>query len=381
MQNCLFILHSLPRQCLFTLRSMAYVLLCILCFVLAPQARAEDKHASFVIRADVSTRSFLPNTPQHFAENQSKVVIHVSTNGWLITAQTTDQRTGYSMSKSSMTVPGGVRSYTQFEHGPTNAAIAASLCPLAYPPPTELDLFVTWLSLCPSPQLPLINGTSMWLFADVPGCQASIVSNSFNVGRCALRWSVADPTFLESLMITNSGHRLTILNDGEPGVMHLEGPFKSGVLELAFTVIEHTNVMGVSFPLATVMSHWSLGTSVAGIPEIYVSYTTSLNVRSIEMLEHGIQTKDESAPLIMVAFDQRFANLHSNQYITYLVTNDTWKATGDPDMEWRSGFSNASGRRKLSSRLITLSLLLLVIVPPILMFLFQSTKKQQTAIE
>src|SRR5580658_8954357 len=119
---------------------------------------AGDKVQPFAIQGTVTDRSF---SPGHVLASERKADFSFCySNGWweaqavYITPWTGDYRTVV----NCMTVPGGLRTFTLFRGLTNMGSTVAEACPLPFPPPGLPMLFPVWLSLCPNPELPVIDG-------------------------------------------------------------------------------------------------------------------------------------------------------------------------------------------------------------------------------
>ncbi len=292
----------------------------------------------FVAEARLLTRGFRADTKTLNYDTDSAVVFLYSNGWWEVEARypATSTRTNV---ENCMRIPDGTRSYTLFEHG-TNSGLTAtaSACPNLFPPPGRPELLIPWLSLCPRPDLPLIDGRRMRRFINLPICRPDIFNAPQNEGFYVLKHMAPEKTFVSELMVTNNGFsiELTVTQNGPEGEIHrYAAPLDNGFLDFHYQVIETTNFNGTTFPLRTTCALSSSDWSTKDPSDLRVHLVSELTVTRISFPEKDLASHIVTPGELLVS-DARPPNLPENRTLGYLVVGDQWKPVSDPEIERRA---------------------------------------------
>lgn len=185
----------------------------------------------------------------------------------------------------------------------------AKAIPIAFPPPENAVLFLPWLTLCPDPELPWVQGNVIPRLTN-----SRLLSDSRNRGYGRTTY-IETNTFLSEFDITNMGVTLTFAG----GLMHYTKPFDLGFREFAFHVLDLTNMNGMSFPLRSVLYRFIPSPEGRSPEDVEVYSITHLDIQS---LEAGTFPLDN--PKVVFAMDARPPGLASNATVNYMVKDDRW---------------------------------------------------------
>lgn len=225
-----------------------------------------------------------------------------------------------------MKIPDGVRHYTISEGAGTSFQIPAYACPLAFPPPGgSAPLFEVWLSLCPKPELPIIDAQRMHRFFPVPTCEANVILDPRNVGDYTAHYLGPGTEFLSELTIANNGLRLD-LSWPPPFKLTVQlyrEPFTNGFLEFKYEVLQSMTVNGWTFPKHAVHERYEVSQTGNESPQVNTISMTEIHVQSIDF-SPAAQLRRRPAPPIMLASDERTPAV-PGQVIHYSVKGDQWK--------------------------------------------------------
>jgi hypothetical protein len=223
--------------------------------------------------------------------------------------------------KSCKRVPEGVRYFTEFGPSagppvgdtPLTAAVAE---PIAFPPPEDTSLLCVWLSLCPSPALPIIGPGRIRAFMPL-----RLMLDPRNKATYSAEYLASGSVFLSKLLITNNG--LVFQSDADP--VRYPTPFGGGFFSFAYEVLDRTNIAGVSFPLTSEVRYLKPRPGAERVDDLYLASVQKLNVRKVEFLSNGeTPSKPVSHPPLLLALDQRPPGLPMGVTVDHLVTNDEW---------------------------------------------------------
>jgi hypothetical protein len=187
----------------------------------------------------------------------------------------------------------------------TNVWRIANLESTAFPPPEMTDLFISWLTLCPNPRLPIIEGNKMRRLIS-----AEFLKDPKNpAGEYALKYAGPDNAFVSELRITNNG--MVPMSDGT--LLKLSPPFDKGHLEFEYKVLETTNWNGVVFPLRSVLYKHTALPGGRTQKDLFSSVVARLNVPEIDLRKASF-----------MVYDNRLPHLPGLPPIKYVTTNDLW---------------------------------------------------------
>jgi len=321
-------------------------LLLVACAALPIVGRADDGIPPFMVEASITTKWFRPN-PTNTAlfkpeqPTQAEVTFYSSNGWWQVVAKNLDSRPSYRSTQNSMKVPDGVREFILFESTPDDVTTVANVYPIDFPTPGDVKRILAWLSFCPHPPLPVIDGKKMHRFPLVPGSSIAheILNHPQNVGDYSASYLQPGGMFLSELNVTNNSVTVDMTFDkrGNPEVevKPSSTAWEKGFPEFRFAVLETTNCNGIAFPLRTVLKHfypnwWS---KIAG--DVYMAGISELVVRRISFAASDLANR-KPAPSVVIADDYRPLNLPRNQSVSYFVTNDVWQPVSDPNIQARA---------------------------------------------
>lgn len=241
-----------------------------------------------------------------------------------------------------MRIPDGVREFTLFP-GYTytnNVTFTASALPITFPTTGDSRRLLVWLSFCPHPQLPVIDGKKMHRFLYVPGGSIALemLNHPQNEGYFTTRYLQPGAMFLSELIVTNNGVSVDMTMDKggnwETEVRRYSAPLDKGFLCFRYEVRETTNCNGIAFPLRTMIQHFSPNWYTKMPDDLYVAGELVLLVKRISFAASDLANR-KPAPSVLIADDYRPPKLPRNQSVSYFVTNDVWHSlsdTNNPDL-------------------------------------------------
>lgn len=239
-----------------------------------------------------------------------------------------------------MKVPDGVRHYVLFAKEAPAALTSATVCPNAYPPAGLAGgMFQCWLSLCPYPELPLVDGRRMHRFLNLPTCQPELTNDSRDEADYALGYLMPGHAFLSELSLTNNGTWLDLTEKSDFAFIQYGGALQAGGFpEMEYRLLETTNVGGILFPRLATVSYPGLGlVEPAGRNEREAHWVVKISVTNI-LLHGGFE--GPAAPAKLFAMDYRYPRFSSagrpfNPYLGSVITNDSWQAARPLDRTLR----------------------------------------------
>ncbi len=305
--------------------------------------REDDGFPPFMVEASITSKYYRPNptnaallTPEQ--PTQGDVTFYSSNGWWQVEVKSLNPLPSHTYVQNSMKVPDGVREFILFEGTSDNVMTLANVYPIAFPIPGDAKGILAWLSFCPHPPLPVIDGKKMHRFPFVPsgGIAVDILKHPQNVGDFAASYLQPGGMFLSELNIANNGVIVDMTYDkgGNPEVevRSRSAPWDKGFLEFRFAVIETTNCNGIAFPLRTVLKHFypKWWTKIAD--DLYMARVSELVVKRISFASSD-QANRKPAPSVLYAQDHRPPNLPEHQSVSYLVTNDVWQSLSDTNIQ------------------------------------------------
>ena len=224
-------------------------------------------------------------------------------------------------------IPDGVREIISFPSD-TNTVTAdgrrisktALVRPGNFPSVGQQEVFLPWLSLCPNPELPLVNSSLIHNFLP------EFSDNPKDQGGLKVSYIEPEKQFLSELVITNNG--TVFRSDGT--IMEWPEPYKNGFIEFSYKVLETTNCNGINFPLNAVLYQFSPLPSGKSSEDTYPAIVTRLSVQQIDVGGHILTLKP--VPAFVLALDKRLG-LKSGQTMNYGVTNDQYYSLTNQRME------------------------------------------------
>ena len=295
-------------------------------------ALAGGEVAPFSLEGNITQRTFrrgVVNTPDEEAAN---ITLYYSNGWWRAQLAYLSPLRVKEDIDDCMTVPGGLRNFTIFKAGIGAGRAYAEVCPLAFPPPGRPMMFAVWLSLCPNPQLPLIDGRRMHRFVHVPDCEVEILNVPENEGTYALSYLEPGKAFLSRLNITNNGFSVD-MNVGASGglentISRYGPPFDDGFLEMNYEVTAKTNFNGVAFPLRSVLRFLSPNYPAKNRGDSGVRTEIQINITRTSAFSSSSAAAHNVKPAGIFAYDFRSTN---GMCAVYAVSNDQWQAASSVD--------------------------------------------------
>ncbi len=237
-----------------------------------------------------------------------------------------------------MKVPDGVREFFLFEGTPDGVTTVASVYPIAFPTSGDAKQILAWLSFCPHPPLPMIEGNKMHRFPLVPRSSIAheILNHPQNVGDYSVNYLQPGGVFLSELNVTNNGVNVD-MTFGKQGDLEVEVKpshtlWADGYLEFRFAVLETTNCNRIAFPLRTVLERFNPNrrSKIAG--DVHSTGISELVVKRVSFAASDLANR-KPAPSVVIADDYRPPNLPRNRSVSYFVTNDVWQPVTDPKIQ------------------------------------------------
>jgi hypothetical protein len=255
-------------------------------------------------------------------------------------------------------IPDGIRQIALFR-GDTNHPYAVAQRG-SFPAFLQRELFLPWLTLCPDPQLPMVNSNLIRFdfsaeFENEPG----------NQGRFDRVNLAPDDFFISKLDVENNG---TFFMSGL-GPQQYPGAYKDGFREFSYRVTATTNVGGIEFPTSSLLISYAPAPGGRSREDLYASVVVRLAVESISL--SGQASNFVSMPNHLIAADSRPPGLKTQAPASYEVIDDTWAPVTNSRLErlaamMRNAHTNddaLSGHRR-----IVLYILLCVTVIPVAVY-------------
>jgi hypothetical protein len=156
--------------------------------------------APFSAGGRLSRKVFKPGELAPYIQTEANFSFHSSNDWWEAEVRYLNPSPGSPSVDNFMKVPGGVRGYFRFANELNKGMPGSIVCPIAYPSADHTEAFAIWLSLCPNPDLPLIDARRMRRFLPVPGCNLDLLNRPENEGSYAvtyLKTACFPPSFVE----------------------------------------------------------------------------------------------------------------------------------------------------------------------------------------
>jgi RNA polymerase sigma factor (sigma-70 family) len=204
---------------------------------------------------------------------------------------------------------------------PKNWSPSAFVTSDTFPKEEQRELFLPWLTLCPSPELPLVSLNQIHLIFE-----RELFNNPKNSGGFRATYIEPERQFLSELIITNNG--TIFLSDGNTA--EYPEPYKNGFVEFSYKVLETTNCNGITFPLTAVLYHLEPLENGKSSEDTYPAVVARLNVQQIDV--GGRHLALAPVPTSVVALDKRLS-LPNGMTMDYGVTNDQYYALTNSGIE------------------------------------------------
>ncbi|EEF60944.1 hypothetical protein [Pedosphaera parvula] len=277
----------------------------------------------FVAEGTVTTPVYHPGNPESDHNKEADFRFAYSNGWWEVEIKYPHAKAHTPLVSDCMRIPDGVRSYILFA-GNTNskAMTGASACPMLFPAPGHWAELTAWLSFCPHPELPIIEGNRMRRFLNLPNCALDLFNDPRNEGTFAARYLEPEKAFLSELNITNNGYYIELMED----IRRYPPPYQNGFWEFRYEVLQTTNLNGHTFPTKAALK---LGAILAHA-ESSMHTVTEINVKRISFSASDLARKN-TAPEELFAFDHRPPNLEKDESKEYIVKHDQWKPVPRPE--------------------------------------------------
>lgn len=276
-------------------------------------------------------------------------------------------------------IPDGIRYFITGAVGQANKSLMSVpqgvAEPIPFPPPDEIGLLTCWFSLCPDPDLPIISSTQARRFLSV-----NLFKDPNNVGEYSIAYLEPEHFFLSKFSITNDG---TVFIS-ETKQIKLGPPFQNGFEELAYEVINTTNVNGFLLPSETVFYGFAPRMKNAKTHDDV--YQRAIGRLKIETIKFGSMANAKMVfvkPQNLIATDRRTPNLPDGVSAPYLVNDNQWASITNQRVAWLAAVTREHGKMVLPGERKVIRLIMLIIVaitftaPPIWFLLIRRPNKQK----
>ena len=163
-------------------------------------AGGNEQPPSLSFRGALSTDMFSPTEANPYLSIRAEFQVTITNGLWEIELQYSSPEELRGTGESCKRIPDGVRLRPTFPTNATHGLLAAQALPLHYPPPEKTPLLLCWLSLCPEPQLPILNPHHMRRFLSIAFQNVPKNQGSFDV-----HYLPGEARFLSELTLTNDG--------------------------------------------------------------------------------------------------------------------------------------------------------------------------------
>jgi hypothetical protein len=312
--------------------SLAYILGSSLMTTAAVSASPENAIPSFLAEASISVEVYPTEGDPAPQIKKGGTVLFAYSNGWWqiryrrqwVETSIVAARQPAVTILDCKKIPDGVRWFAMAEQQhPGDKALPLALTKsIAFPPPEQTDLFLTWLSLCPYPEIPVIDTTVMWMFE-----ASKLIKHPATRGNYVVKYLDPEQAFLARLDVMNT-NGVIFLSDGSQSQMG--PPFDHGFTELRYEVLAITNCNGLSFPMETLLSRYEPRTSANAPDDVYAAVVARLLILRVDTLSHDMATNFPTPTLI--AQDYRFVGVTNGVAVNYKVINDQWNTVRNSNL-------------------------------------------------
>jgi hypothetical protein len=270
------------------------------------------------ITAQYRSVAFRPGSTEVIHTVELRISIYSSNRWWRIR---TDPLDSGLVPVDWMRIPDGVRSHSMVAANPTvtNWSPAAEAYASPYPLRGHTGLLLAWLAYVPHPELPVLDGIRIRRFLT-----PDLSRDPRNKGTYHAEWLAPEEAFLAKLSVTNDG--LLFMGDGR--VRRQKGKLARGWLEFEYVVHQTTNLLDITLPLLGTLNHY-------WVPPDGSSDELKLVWLETICLIEARPLKSVKLPQIdpkVIAIDYRLSDSTSSRALSYVVTNDIWKPTNDPNL-------------------------------------------------
>lgn len=290
----------------------SFVLIVLVVVAQAASCQLSDFPA-FTAQGEVLCERFNPFNTNSLFKSEGRFSFFYSNRLWRI--QYTYPTTGATV--DCQRIPDGIRQiiiYTNLTKNRISISRPyATTQTIPFPSQSDNGLFLPWLSLCPRPELPIIN-SNLIHFLFLP----QFLNNPQNQGGFDLSYIAPEDSFVRDLNVSNNG---TFFNS-DGSVAAYSKPYSSGFIQFSYKVEQTTNYSGINFPRRAVLREFMPlpGGGLKG--ELYTVLMTKLSVDRINIGERNSFFK--SIPANLVVLDSRPTGISNGVTVNYEVVNDQW---------------------------------------------------------
>jgi hypothetical protein len=273
-------------------------------------------------------------------------------------------------------IPDGVREMTLFPND-TNSPYAMAIAG-QYPSPMRREIFLTWLSFSPKPELPF-ESSNVIPRLDTP---PEFMNDPGNKATFQLEYLKPEAVFISKLDIANNGTYFTT----DRGFPKYPEPYSRGFKEFSYQVIATTNCQGINFPLKTALYSYTPSPGGKSNADVWPVVMARLNVETISVRGPGVEMV--AIPNDYIGNDARAPGLEHGSTANYEILNDSWAPLSDSRVQrlvlmaksTRSIgelYQDASKPLAPKSRLMIISALLALLLIVMSLFFWRKTFRNQ----
>ena len=285
----------------------------ITCCTICGALEKDTGHPPMIVHGIVETKAFVGIVPMEF---KTDIALYSSNGWWRIIATQHDG----SLPLDCMPVPGGLRVVSTDRQAGTAGIPTAEVTPTIAPEVGHPGLLAGWLTFCPDPKLPILKRGKLIQRFEPNRLQ----NNPSNFGRYSVEYLSQAPSFISKLVTRNAGYDLSATGETIKTPKQLEG-----YTDLAFEVLDTTNVFGVRIPSHAVLRRSRLKPGAKTARDTEDSIVETITVTKVVLLT------PDNAPTpyarLMVA-DSRYTIQPDGQIINYLLENEHWVPTTDSNL-------------------------------------------------
>ena len=320
---------------------------------------------AFTASGTVSMEVFDPASSNSMIKTVAGFDFRVRKGSWEIDLCFTDPKEMAGTRTSCRRIADGVRLFSLFGQGGAEATTNGSMpfataLPIGSPPPNQWSLLICWLTLCPNPELPIIDAKRMRRFLST-----DLQTHPKNQGSYVATYLGPANAFLSELTVVNDG--LLLMSSGES--RQYGAPYERGFTETKYEVNEHTNCGGVVFPLRSTLKGFAPKPRATKADELGESVVAVMRVERLRLWD-DTQPVPTFIPKRVLALDVRPPGLPNGMSVNHMVTDDNWKPVTDRELVQLAAITRDIGQRRSAKRslLIPLVFVVLAFVPGALLF-------------
>jgi hypothetical protein len=293
---------------------------------------AENPIPPFAAKGTILVEDFRPGETAPYYTIEADVSFYSSNKWWQVEVRPKNPAKGDLALQSCMRIPDGIRTYHLFKDDTREGMTAVDVCPIAYPIPGNWIALYTWLSLCPNPELPIIDPGRMRRFINIPNCAPKLFTHPENEGSFTLGRLQPENAFLSELAVDNNGISIGLGADQTAELIPFRPPFDSGFTELTHRMLESTNLNGLKFPLKTVIKRYIPNWLPEARDSLFMSSIAHLSVHELST-DPTVLDERTTAPQRVLSIDSRPLDLPNNRTVDYVVTNGLFSSVSHPNIQ------------------------------------------------